>query len=281
MRRGSIVRTLGAALVALVLVACRVDTTVDVKVLPDGTGIVTVTVVADRDVVVGEPGLAKDLRYDDLRATGWTVTGPTTMADGGLRVVVTHTFADTTQANVILRSITGPTGILRKPGLVAKGARGDIRWTLTGRLDFSTGLSALADQQLLATIGGAPFAASLSLHNVTAANVATFTMKVELPGRPIGADGKPVPEPAPAFSWSVRPGDAPVDVAARTTLVSEKVAKARRLERKVATILGIYVLVLTIAAIIWWKWRQRRRSRAGRADGDRGRPSPARSANGR
>ena len=78
MRRGLIV------IAVIFLAACHVDTTVDIKMHSDGSGTITVTAIADADVVNQAPGLADDLRFDDAVAAGWTVTGPTSTSDGGL-----------------------------------------------------------------------------------------------------------------------------------------------------------------------------------------------------
>ena len=58
-------------IVLLVASACRVDTTVDIRVDDDGSGRVAYTVVANAEAVsllVDDP---TDLRFDDLAAAGW------------------------------------------------------------------------------------------------------------------------------------------------------------------------------------------------------------------
>jgi hypothetical protein len=61
---------------ALALTACKVDTTVAVEVEADGSGVITVTAVADAEVVAQAPGLAEDLRFDDAIAAGWVLDRP-------------------------------------------------------------------------------------------------------------------------------------------------------------------------------------------------------------
>ncbi|MEI6403188.1 MAG: hypothetical protein WCP59_13465, partial [Actinomycetota bacterium] len=67
---------------AIALTACRVDVAVDVEMVENGSGVVTVTAVADAELVARAPGLADDLRFDDLLAAGWVLEGPATTADG-------------------------------------------------------------------------------------------------------------------------------------------------------------------------------------------------------
>ncbi|MCH1434764.1 MAG: hypothetical protein L7U56_03755, partial [Acidimicrobiales bacterium] len=70
-------------LVLLVASACRVDTTVDIKVEDDGSGLVTIAIDADLEAVnllVEDPA---DLRFSDLEAAGWDLDGPE-VDDGGI-----------------------------------------------------------------------------------------------------------------------------------------------------------------------------------------------------
>src|SRR5262249_16716884 len=106
MRRALIV------LSVIVLAACRVDTTVDITMGQDGSGKITVTAVADAGVVSQAPGLADDLRFDDAEKAGWTVTAPTPTSDGGLKVELTHPFANPEEATALLQSINGSGGPL-------------------------------------------------------------------------------------------------------------------------------------------------------------------------
>ncbi|MGB1824141.1 MAG: hypothetical protein ACPHO9_06125, partial [Ilumatobacteraceae bacterium] len=63
-------------LAAGLLSACRLDVDVAVTMDADGSGSVRVRAVADAELVAAEPGVVEGLAVDDLRAVGWTVTGP-------------------------------------------------------------------------------------------------------------------------------------------------------------------------------------------------------------
>ena len=65
---------IGAALAAcVVLASCRVESRIALTVEPNGSGTVSVAVTADKDIVDKVPGLAADVRVDDLKKAGWTV----------------------------------------------------------------------------------------------------------------------------------------------------------------------------------------------------------------
>jgi hypothetical protein len=175
-------RALLVLVAALALAACKVDTTVDVVVQPDGSGTITLTAVADADLVTQAPGLAEDLRFDDVEAAGWTVDGPTPTDDGGLQVVVSHPFATVQEANALLQSLNGPDGPLHDVVLGRTVTDDDITTTLAGSIRVSNGLDAFADPDVLAAIGGTPYADDLAAANLRPADVMTFTFTADLPG---------------------------------------------------------------------------------------------------
>src|SRR3954469_5325407 len=100
-------RLLGLALLVAVCAACHVDVAVDVAMIKDGSGTITVTVTADKDIVAKAPGLAGDLRLADVAAAGWAVEGPAPTPDGGLQVVMRQSFQTPAQANAILTGLNG------------------------------------------------------------------------------------------------------------------------------------------------------------------------------
>lgn len=178
-------RVLLVIVAALALAACKVDTTVDVVVQPDGSGTITLTAVADADLVAKAPGLAEDLRFDDVEAAGWTVDGPTPTEAGGLQVVVSHPFATVQEATALLQSLNGPDGPLHDVVIGRTVTDDDITTTLTGSIRVSNGLDAFADPDVLAAIGGSPYADDLAAANLRPADVLTFTFTADLPGEAV------------------------------------------------------------------------------------------------
>jgi hypothetical protein len=178
----SVRRALAVIVAAVALAACRVDTTVDVVVTPEGAGTITVTAVADADLVAQAPGLADDLRFDDVVAAGWLVDGPTPTDDGGLRVVVSHSFATVQEATALLQSLNGPDGPLHDMVIGRSVTDDDITTTVAGSIRVSNGLDAFADPDVLAAIGGSPYANDLAAANLRPSDVVTFTFTADLPG---------------------------------------------------------------------------------------------------
>ncbi len=181
----SVRRVLLVLVAALALAACKVDTSVDVVVQPDGSGTITLTAVADAELVAKAPGLAEDLRFDDVEAAGWAVDGPTATDDGGLQVVVSHPFATVQEATALLQSLNGPDGPLHDVVLGRTVTDDDITTTLSGSIRVSNGLDAFADPDVLAAIGGSPYADDLAAANLRPADVLTFTFTADLPGDPV------------------------------------------------------------------------------------------------
>jgi hypothetical protein len=182
-------RLLLGAVAVLVLAACHVDTTVELVIGPDGTGSLTVTAVADGDVVRQAPGLAADLRFDDAKAAGWSVDGPTATADGGLRVVLTHPVTSAAEATNLLASLGPPFVGMKLDRVVSKD--GDTATTtLSGQLALTGGFGAFADSDLLAAIGGAPYAAQLAASGATPASALSVTLRARLPGTVQDTNGR-------------------------------------------------------------------------------------------
>ena len=178
-------RTALAVCALLVLSACKVDVTVHVQVAQDGSGTVTVTAIADAAVVAQAPGLVEDLRFDDVAAAGWTVEGPTTTDDGGLKVVLTHTFATVAEATALLQSINGSSGPLQGITIARTATDSQITTFLNGSLRVDGQLQAFADADILTAIGGSPYAQSMLDAGVTPSEAVAFTLSAELPGAPV------------------------------------------------------------------------------------------------
>ncbi len=175
-------RALLVLFAAFALAACRVDTMVHVAVRPDGSGTITVTAVADSELVSKTPGLAEDLRFADVKNAGWQVEGPTKTDAGGLQVVVTHPFASPEEATALLRSLNGADGPLHNVTVTRTATKRQVVTGLTGSLKVTNGLAAFADPDVLAAIGGSPYAKDLTALKLTPADVLTFTFTADLPG---------------------------------------------------------------------------------------------------
>jgi hypothetical protein len=247
MRRGLIV------IAVMLLSACHVDATVDISMGADGSGTITVTAVADADVVAQAPGLAEDLRFDDAKAAGWTVADPAATADGGLRVELTRKFANPQEATALLQSINGSGGPLHGVQLTRVL---DDRGTIVGlsgslRID---GLAAFADPDVLTAIGATPYAEQVAAASASPTQAVGVTVRATLPGKITTASG--IVKDG-SVSWIVPLDGSQLDLG--TTAVDDHgSAKIWGLASNVALI-ALLAWCVVAAAFIAWVVRQRRR----------------------
>lgn len=181
-------RALSVFLAALALSACKVDTQVAVVVEADGSGTITVTATADADVVGQAPGLADDLRFDDAVAAGWEVDGPTATDTGGLTVSLQHDFAAVEEATALLRSINGDRGPLHDVAITRVVTKDDITTSLSGTMRVDGGLDAFADPDVLAAIGGTPYADDVAAAGLRPTDAVTVVFTADLPGDVLTTD---------------------------------------------------------------------------------------------
>jgi hypothetical protein len=179
--RRPLVRLLLALVGVLGLTACQLDATVELEIGEDGTGTLTVTAVADAEVVAQAPGLAEDLRFDDAVAAGWTVEGPTSTESGGLQITLTHPVSSAAEATNLLASLGPPFRSMSLVREVSEDGR-TTTTTLTGELVLEGGFDAFADGDLLAAVGGTPFADELAASGATPASSMGVTFRAALPG---------------------------------------------------------------------------------------------------
>jgi hypothetical protein len=236
-----------------------VDTDVQITVMPDGSGDVTVTVTADADVVKQAPGLAEDFAASDLTASGWEVEGPTPASDGGLRVVLRHPFDSIAEANAVLAQLSASNGPLQQLTVGVSGTTGQVQWTFGGRLDLSRGLEAFADEDLVTAVGATPWLGVVKEQKLTEAEVASLSVRVSLPGAR-QADGGGTLAPG-AATWSANPGDPAVQMSSRTLATSLEVKDAKDLQDRMVKLLMAYGALVAVGVVVWLLLRARRRRR--------------------
>jgi len=147
-------------ILALISSACRVDTFVDIAVNDDGSGIVTVTVVADAAAVDTLPDAPDSLRFEDLGSAGWTVDGPDIDVSGAMTIVFSKPFVDPDELPVVLAEIAGEDVLFE--GVILEVTHSFDRiglgpatthYTLTGTLDPNPELASFADDFLPPSVG--------------------------------------------------------------------------------------------------------------------------------
>ena len=172
---------LGVALV--VLTGCKVDIRIDVTAEDTGAGTIQVTVDVDNVLVTLVPGIANDVQFEDLVASGWTIEGPIQVNNGGLRVILKYPFASPAEATQALNQINGPNGPLINASLKRTVSGRQVATTVDATAQLIGGLEAFSDAALTAAIGETPWlgtARKLEIENPT--DALTITLVVRLPG---------------------------------------------------------------------------------------------------
>lgn len=244
-------RRLFVLLVATLLVSgCRVDVDVRLKVLADGSGSITVLVVADADVVQRAPGLAQELKLNDATTQGWTVDGPTSTESGGLSVKLSHDFSTVEQANVLLASLNGAGGPLQRVTLTRTENGSKAITSIVGSLRIDGGLNAFTDPEVLVLLGGAtPYAEQIDAAGIAPADAVAVKATID-----IGSGAK---------EYNVSMAGTGIDIADQTTRSS---AVQRGVWRIVGNVLFAALVLWVVAAIAFigfvaTKRRQRTRRR--------------------
>lgn len=267
MTSGSIRRLGILGLLVLTLSACQVDIRVDVTADDAGAGSIQVTIDVDAEAVTLIPGLATDIRYDDLVASGWTIEGPLQVNNGGLRVIVRYPFESPAEATQALRQISGPNGPLLQPELKRTVDGRLVSTTLDATLQFVGGLDTFSDPILTSTLGTAPWLdASKRLSVQNPMDAVTLTLVARLPGTVKKTTGTATDG---GVIWN-----APTNGTAQSVVVG---AVTRRVDggfwptiaRVSGTILGYWLIVLGLLIALLTFVVRRRPARTRRTPGPR------------
>jgi len=245
---------------ALTLTACKVEAAVTVTMQPDGSGNISLTVTADKDVVDQAPGLAEDLRFDDATAAGWQVTAPVSTADGGLQVVLTHEFATAEEATALLRSMNGAGGPLHQVAITHDVTDDEITTALTGVLKVDGGLDAFADPDVLAAIGGTPYLDDIAAAGLDPANVVTFRLTADLPGKITKAGVGTAPTTGDGLEWTVPMDGTAVDLSSVFVQAQGQPSSGWGLIATVALVLLVLWVVAAIGFIAFVAKARRQRA---------------------
>lgn len=227
---------------AALLSACRIDAGVEVVVGADGAGEVRVHVGFDDEALAR----AGALRLDDVRAAGWTVTGPQKEPDrdtSGLQWVhATKPFTGSEQFTAIMSEINGPNGIFRGFRLVRSTGFAKVTYTVTGTIDPAQGLESFSDPEVSQLLGGNALGRPTAAVLEDAAN-ASLVFSIELPGDVKGAADRVDGSRA---EWDVALGDAPTPIEVR----SDDVQGAARRWAVIAGVLGIAAVGAAVLALV-------------------------------
>ena len=249
-----------APLAAIVMTACRVDVAVDVTMNQNGSGTITVAVTADQQLVQQAPGLAGDLRLDDLTRAGWTTDGPIGTPDGGLSIELRHTFDTPEQATALVASLNGPNGPFRAVLFTRQAHERSIEYRVDGRARVD-GVTGFADPELLDAVGATPYAAEIESADMTPDEAIGLTFTVILPGLVDETTAEAEQSP---LSWTIPFDDTVVDLTTATTTSLETGRSWTLLATLSFVALGLWVL-LSIAFIVIIARRQHRKRKRRRS----------------
>ncbi|MFZ4431830.1 MAG: hypothetical protein ACOYOQ_01390 [Microthrixaceae bacterium] len=179
-------RALGAVVLAAIVLlvgGCRLSADVLVRVDPDGSGEVTVTLDLDREAAE-RLGPADQLDVEDLELRGWRVDAPV-IGDDGLTVVARRPFAAPEELAPLLEDITGPDGPLGDVQLRVESSQLGTEYQLAGALTSTGDPAVVSDPELTALLGGLPLGRTpeeLAAVGADRPDAATLTLRVVLPG---------------------------------------------------------------------------------------------------
>jgi LppM domain len=257
--RRSFGRAVAVLVGAVILAGCHLGVDIEVDIAADGSGTVTVTATADAELVARAPGAVDDLRLDDARAAGWTVTGPEQLSDGGVRVVLTKPFSTPEQATAILAEINGPSGPLRGLTVAQRREFAKVTTEISGEARLDGGVAAFADDALVQVAGKVPLAAQVAASGVPLDQAVSLTVTVTAPGRMTATTGSAV---GGTVTWKPRLVEGQSTPMPATAVDEDRAAqRARTLERWTRWGLAgwgaLFALIVVVVLAVWW-WRRRR-----------------------
>jgi hypothetical protein len=242
---------------AVVLSSCRVDGTVQLKMNRNGSGEVTVTVLADKKLVDAEPGVLTDFRSEDLLKAGWIITGPETLENGSAQVIVKQSFRNPEEATNILSQINGPKGPLKNVVISRAGKDTNSTFTLTGQVDIDGGLEAFVDDGTLALLGGAPYAPNVAASGNDLGDAVGINFEAILPGDIEETTGL---ERGGVITWRVAMDGAPTDLSTVTQSLDIVSNVSRVMSVVVRALLVLWVLGMLVLAFVVYNANARRRT---------------------
>lgn len=171
----------------VLLGACRADVAVEIDVHGSGAGLVRAVVALDEAAASHVPDLARQLRLEDLEASGWEVEGPTPVDGGGVELKVSKGFTSPGQASQVIDELSGEDGPFSSLRVVRRQSLWRIETAIEGAVDLRDGLDAFGDPRLIEQLEGPnlgldPAAVERELGRPLAEAV-TVTLVADLPGQ--------------------------------------------------------------------------------------------------
>jgi hypothetical protein len=253
--RSSLVRIAAVAVAIVALSACRVDSTISLKVNPNGSGSVTVVVTADKEIVAKTESLESDLRTSDLTAAGWKVGTLRTTTTGGRSLTLVHSFRTPAEATRILSTINNSRGPLKNVVLARSGKETKSTFTVNGKLEVNGGLAAFADDAAIKLLGDSPYAGELNASGLDLGKAVGITFTVELPGKLNSTTGV---QQTNTVKWQVPMDGSSTDIATSSTNVAIGSSVARVGRVVILALLALWIAATLILLLLVMGSRNRR-----------------------
>jgi hypothetical protein len=225
---------------AVVCAGCRLDANVTVKVVRDGSGVVTVHVIADKDLIGRAGNALVDLRLDDATNAGWVLEGPADTPEGGRQLALSKPFRTQAEADRILAELSGPSGPFHQLHLDQKRAFAKITTKLTGEVGLDGGAAGLGDSELVQLLGGRQVLDGTVGANLT--DQLVVTVKLNGPGNTVGA----------------AEATGPMDGATRTPVALQSVERDDLASRARTKAYVAVTLAIAVAALVFYLMKRRR-----------------------
>ena len=139
--------------VCLVLVGCQADATLRVDVKGDGSGTVLASVNMDA-ATAGRTVLFDNIVVlDDLRSSGWAVSGPSLEPDGKYWIRLSKGFIRPEEVADLVGEVGGPDGPFQNFSLARDRSFAKRSWTFKGTVDLRRGLATFSDEEVAKLVG--------------------------------------------------------------------------------------------------------------------------------
>ena len=228
-------------LAIFMLTGCRVDSVVTLDIGQTGSGILTVSMTTDREVVDQTPSLISSFRFEDAIAAGWVVSGPNVTADGGIQISISHAFSDLDQASQLFTQLGSTSGPFKQISISRKGNIYNSTYQLDGVLQVDRGLVAFSDDELLKVLGTPPFAQNLQLANLDLASALNIDFVAKLPGKTQQTSGLVTEN---TVTWKV-----PLDGSALVVTTTSKSTAIRAIAAQFTSLFFKFLLIVWLVGM--------------------------------
>ena len=185
--------------ICLLLVGCQADATLRVDAKDDGTGVVIATVALDAEAAAKTVLYDNIVALDDLRASGWTVSGPAAEGDGKYWIRASKGFSRPEEVAELVTEVGGPTGPFQNFALVRDRSFAKRLWKFKGTIDLRRGLASFSDDEVTQLVGAPLGQQTVDITSANGGNpietVVKVGVEVHLPGEVGATNGAVVTPP--------------------------------------------------------------------------------------